>query len=139
MAQEMTDENQTDGSGQTARHSDRRFTLMTEENPNLSVDYLVSLGSKLTDESCCIQISYVPDKLLLRPEAFEHYLHSFDDQDVSSLEYLALTVLTDINNEVVPRWVQVRAKSESSNHRILVEDRQPIWENEELLSRIQKF
>ncbi|WP_420549371.1 hypothetical protein [Curvivirga sp.] len=119
--------------------SDRRFSLVTVENPNLSIDYLVSLGSKLTDESCCIQISYVPDKLVLKPEAFEQYLHSFDDQDVLSLEALALNVLIDLNNEVVPRWVQVRAKSESSNHRVLVEDRQPIWENEELLSRIQKF
>ncbi|MDX1737443.1 MAG: hypothetical protein R3261_04365 [Alphaproteobacteria bacterium] len=117
----------------------RRFILVTEENPNLSIDYLISLSGKLNDEESAIRITYVPDKLLLSPDAFEHYLHSFEDDLLAAPERLALAILDDFNNELVPRWVQVQVQFHSSNHQILIEDRQPIWDNAGLLARLQKF
>ncbi len=117
----------------------RRFTLETKENTNSSLDYLVALSAKLPDELANVNIYYVPDKLLLRSDVFELYLHNFKDEETYSLEELALMILDDLNNELIPRWVQVSVNSDHEKHRVLIEDRQPIWENKDLLSRIEKF
>lgn len=129
----------SDTSSDKGGNSHRRFTLVTQENPNSSIDYLIALGAKASDELSRVSVNYVPDKLLLQHEAFEHYLHSFKHDEIHSLESLALTILDDLNNEVIPRWVQVCIISTETNHRVLVEDRQPIWSNENLVSRVRKF
>ncbi|MBO43625.1 MAG: hypothetical protein CMM28_07865, partial [Rhodospirillaceae bacterium] len=73
--------------------------------------------------------------------SFEHYLSTLDQTNWQNLETLALEILDDINNEVVPRWAQIvlnSANDKSSNgHRVLVEDRQPNWENVSLLRHLK--
>jgi 7-cyano-7-deazaguanine reductase len=61
----------------------------------------------------------------------------------ASLEALATAVLDDINNEVVARWVQVVISAPAPDepgvdgHSVMLEDRQPKWENDSLLSRLR--
>ena len=54
-------------------------------------------------------------------------------------------ILDDINNEVVARWVQITVSSPDPTdsalefHGIVLEDRQPKWDNPALLSRLKRF
>ncbi len=57
-------------------------------------------------------------------------------------EELALAIIEDINNEVVPRWVQVQIETRTdtpqpnaSAYRVLIEDRQPNWDNPQITAR----
>ena len=91
--------------------------------------------------SAHLRLYYVPDKYVLNPISFEHYLMALDQTDWQNLETLALAILDDINNEVVPRWVQILIQSTNdksgNGHRVLVQDRQPNWDNAPLLDRLR--
>lgn len=116
----------------------RRRLLDTVPNPNRKLDYLTSLCDALLDGSLVVTLTYVPGKLLIRSEAFAAYLAAFPAP--ASLEALAIELLDDINNEVVPRWVEVRleqAAPTGSGHRVIIEDREPKWDNPALLSRLR--
>ena len=118
----------------------RQSTLETAPNPNPGIDYVSQLSVKAIDDYATVHIRYIPDKLLLTTEAFEMYLHAFSPSDFESLEDLTLTILDDLNNELVARWIQVaveaNAKGLDRGHRVMVEDRQPKWDNPFLLSRL---
>lgn len=116
----------------------RRRLLLTTPNPSRKLDYLTRLRDALPDGGAVVTLTYVPGKLLVRPAAFAGYLAAF--AATSSLEALALEVLDDVNNEVVPRWVEVRAELASPTataHEVIVEDREPKWDNPTLLSRLR--
>ena len=76
--------------------------------------------------------------MLLKPEALKAYLDAVGALEWTHLESLGLSILSDLNNELVPRWVQVAVSSTSAgmNHRVTLEDRQPRWDNPGLLARI---
>ena len=121
----------------------RQSTLETAPNPNPGIDYICQLSVKAVDDYATVSLYYVPDKLLLTTEAFEIYLHGFDSAELNSLEELALGILDDLNNELVARWIQVRVEADAKGldrgHRVMVEDRQPKWDNPFLLSRLSSF
>lgn len=141
----MIDQNDAGGTEMSEDQSRfaRRSRLETIPNPNAAIDYLCGLSAHAQDDSAIIHIRYVPDKLLLPTQSFGHYLHDLHLAPETSLEELALVILDDINNEVVPRWVQIRVdaddKSLDRGHRTLIEDRQPRWDNKALLARVELF
>ena len=53
------------------------------------------------------------ESMTLQSEAFARYLAAFEQGSEKTLEQLAIAVLEDINNEVVPRWVQIVATRDS--------------------------
>ncbi|MDQ2103512.1 hypothetical protein [Azospirillum isscasi] len=115
----------------------RRALLTTQPNPDARHDYLVELsgepapGTRLT-------LRYVPDRLVAVPDAFAAYLASVAAD--GTLEGMALAVLDDVNNELVPRWAEVTAERAAPvPHRVLVEDRQPNWDNPHLFSRMRRI
>lgn len=131
----------SDGNPTTTRLADRREILATRANPQSGLDYLVAIDTAAVSGRA-IQLRYVPDKLLLRPEAFDAYLSTLTSGSEMPAEELALAIIEDINNEVVPRWVQVKIKStargqepNSSAYRVLIEDRQPNWDNPQIIAR----
>ena len=70
----------------------------------------------------------------------DEYLALVSGQPWSSIEEFAAAVLADLNNQLVPRWVSVvvtlsRPRG-SAEHTVIVEDRQPNWDNRALLARI---
>lgn len=132
-----------------APHHQRRETLRTRDNPQPAREYLVILHRALRGSGLLVRLCYVPDKLLLDPEGLEAYLAEFSGETVGAPEDVALAVLDDMNNEVVPRWIQVavfqvmpedRASASEIpgryGHAALAEDQQPNWSNPGLLRRI---
>jgi hypothetical protein len=105
------------------------------------LDYLIAIDAPATPERA-IQLRYVPDKLLLLPDAFETYLAALMASGETPVEEMALAIIEDINNEVVPRWVQVQIENgvnspdpTSSTYRVVIEDRQPNWDNPQIIAR----
>ena len=125
----------------------RRDLLETSVNPDKRLDYVVTLqGSISTDinehRPATVRLRYVPDALILLPPAFLNYLNTLGPLNWLSLEQLANTILDDFNNEVIPRWVQLNVtailgEDMEGEHSIVLEDRQPAWENERLVSRLK--
>jgi len=131
----------SEDSPQTASPAARRETLETRPNPQTSLDYLIAIDAPAAPERA-IQLRYVPDKLLLLPDAFETYLAALMASGETPVEEMALAIIEDINNEVVPRWVQVQIENgvngpdpTSSTYRVVIEDRQPNWDNPQIIAR----
>jgi 7-cyano-7-deazaguanine reductase len=126
----------------------RRGLLATESNPVQRIDYVVTLEGHVAGSgdrpALCVSVRYVPDKLLLTPRGLRAYLEGLAALGWRSVEETAVTVLEDLNNELVARWVQVAVSMREPRagldaHRVLVEDRQPRWENPGLLSRLSRL
>ena len=114
----------------------RREQLTTVPSPDARHDYLVDLAGDPTPGTR-LAIRYVPDRLIATPEGFAAYLAALDDFD-GGPEALALAVLDDLNNELVPRWAEVTVERVlPTPHRVVVEDRQPNWDNPHLFARMR--
>ena len=113
----------------------RRTLLSVTPNPENKLDYVVTLkgriGTAQTIRQATIQLRYVPDRFILKEDAYRQYLDALVDADWNSFEELAALILHDLNNEVVARWTQVTvAKSASADgserrHTVTIEDHQP--------------
>lgn len=129
--------------------NERRGLLTTSFNPDETLDYLTSIKGTLLNldnvESTLLNIQYVPDRLIIKPESFSNYLTALSDQTWKNLEELATTVLSDLSNQLIARWICVKATvAEGSypglgTHEVLIEDRQPEWNNPSLLLRCKTF
>ena len=128
----------------------RRGLLRMTPNPEGRLDYVVTLkghiGTTQESRQATVQLSYVPDKFILEDTAFRQYLDALADAEWSVIEELAALILHDLNNEVVARWARVSvartARSEAAEgserlHTVTIEDRQPHWDNQELLTRLK--
>ncbi len=86
-----------------------------------------------------------PTRWCCNRAAFRAYLDTLAGGSAASREDLAVMILDDINNEVVARWVQITVSSPDPTdsalefHGIVLEDRQPKWDNPALLSRLKRF
>ena len=126
--------------------NERRALLTTADNPDATLDYIAGLRGSLQAFSLAmptrIGVHYVPDRMIVEPSAFGRYLEALTVMDWESLEALATTILGDFNNQLVARWARVVATAPEEAypgvgaHEVMVEDRQPGWDNEALLSRL---
>jgi hypothetical protein len=114
----------------------RRAALGAQANPAPWHDYLVRWAGTLAGGTRLV-IDYVPDRQVLTPAAFAGYLALLEVGPWATLESLVVAVLDDLNNELVPRWVQVAAhhRQGTTRHHAVAEDRQPDWDNPGLLAR----
>lgn len=129
--------------------TNRRQLLTADRNPGARLDYVVALEGGIPGDAAVgprtVGLRYVPDKLVLQPAAFGRYLDALAAQTWGSLEDLAVTILDDVNNEVVPRWVQATVSLPDTRHAgveshgVILEDRQPKWDNPALLSRLRRY
>src|SRR5262245_22005241 len=97
----------------------RRARLTAEANPGGRLDYLVTLTAAIG--AAQVTLRYVPDRLVLAPCAFAHYAAEMAG-DWPTPEALAIAILHDVNNEVVPRWLQVdlRSSAAGTEHAVAV-------------------
>jgi hypothetical protein len=117
----------------------RRALLQHRGNPRADIDYVVSFEGR-TAGGARVCLTYVPDKLLLDARAFAAYAAVLGAD--AGIEPLALDILDDIGNEIVPRWVRVAVSmpDEGSGprlHSVVAEDRQPNWDNPRILANVQ--
>tara|TARA_B100000214_G_C23430139_1_gene384448 strand:- start:93 stop:479 length:387 start_codon:yes stop_codon:yes gene_type:complete len=111
-----------------------RTFLKTTPNPNPKLDYLTELRKQISS-TLSVTLTYIPDKLLLRPEAFIGYLEVALPALAEPYESFAHVFLEDVNNEVVPRWLRVVVISEKiPTRRIVLIDSQPKWNNASILA-----
>ena len=128
--------------------SARRQLLLHDANPSGRIDYVVSLSGPIPGDTppfpARLSLRYVPDRLILRPDCLKAYLAALRGMEWSALEALAVTVMDDFNNELVPRWILVAIHHDADRvpaidrHAIVLEDRQPRWDNRRLLDRLEK-
>lgn len=127
---------------------ERRALLKITANPDRKLDYLVTLSGHLFDDGGArqlVEVRYVPDKQVLDTGSFGTYLEALSNHPWDNPEDLAVTVLTDINNEVVSRWVQVKVGLPElphpavDSHGVVIDDRQPGWDNPALLGRLVRI
>lgn len=130
----------------SARHTlQRRRRLKTMPGPESRVDYLVTLSGNFDARGLAGDVEavlrYAPDRLVLRPEGFHDYLQVMGGHPWAGLEDLAVAMLADLNSELVPRWVRVslasRPRGAGENQRVVIEDRQPEWDNPALTARLE--
>jgi hypothetical protein len=127
---------------------ERRGFLVTTVNPDKNLDYIVTLEGHLPHyhgQSPHITLRYVPDRMVLDSKSFGQYLEALAQVGWNLPEDLAVTVITDINNQVVSRWMQVTLKAPEllhhavETHSVVIEDRQPGWDNPGLLGRLSRI
>ena len=127
---------------------ERRSHLVSTANPDKALDYIVTLEGHLPNthsHSRHITLRYVPDRDVLDAKSFGNYLEALSQDTWDLPEDLAVTILTDVNNEVVARWVQVSLSVPElqhhavQTHAVVIEDRQPGWDNAGLLGRLERI
>ncbi len=122
-----------------------RETLRTRPNPNREVDYVVILEGTVRPRGAAaplnLTLCYVPDRLIVETGEWRKYLAELSAESMSTLEELAHRILFDVNNEVVPRWLSVVVCDDTPgpSHKVVIEDRQPTWDNPDLLRRIPQI
>jgi len=83
-----------------------------------------------------MRLRYVPDRDLLDPEALGDYVRAVD-VDGQTPEALAEMILEDINDQVIPCWLDVTLRRDGTiTHEVRIEDRQPRWNDKGLLARL---
>ena len=121
----------------------RRRLITTKPNPDESIDYMVWLDENLIiSEKIRLEfnIGYVPDRQVLEDDAISAYLQAVREELVVSIEHFGILVFSDFNNELVPRWIQITlTRSATTNgyiktHKLQFRDKQPNWNNQQLLS-----
>ena len=129
----------------TASSSSReQIKCISNQSPTL--DYVTSFSGVIRHRNDVvsgpvqIEVRYVPDKLVMDANSLPAYLEAVEFSPGDSLEQLAGTVLVDLNNEIVPRWLHVTATVDATmdvvRHSVTFEDRQPNWDNPALLARL---
>ncbi|MBF0248242.1 MAG: hypothetical protein HQL36_09260 [Alphaproteobacteria bacterium] len=127
---------------------DRRGLLSAAANPDKQLDYLVTLTGHMTSAGAgrhAVEVRYVPDKFVLEARSLGAYLDALASMTWENPEELAVTILTDLNNELVARWAQVRVNVPERHHHavethgVVIEDRQPGWDNPGLLGRLERL
>ena len=113
---------------------ERRALITTQANPDSGRDYVITQCGDLNGGS--VRMRYVPDKLIVTAEAFQNYLLALSGVTWESPEELSVTIISDVSNEVVGRWIQVVYTDEKNGHSILLEDQQPAWSGDGLISRL---
>ena len=117
----------------------RRERLTTAPNPDARHDYLVELQGEPAPGTRLI-IRYVPDRLIADAAGAASYLGALAVETGAAPEALAIAVLDDLNNELIPRWVEVAIERDQPlPHRVVVEDRQPGWDNPPFFARLRRI
>jgi len=92
----------------------RRALLDTASNPDGSIDYVTGVEGifSFDDDGTCasVIVRYVPDRLILKPNTVEDYLSALESAHWETIEEVAVTLLGDLRNELVARWLQVTVK-----------------------------
>lgn len=128
----------------------RRKLVHTKPNPHPQRDIVTEFHTQLTlprGKRIGIHVRYVPDKNLLVTDDYGQYLSMFETIEMVDVfsEELAGILVDDLNSEVVPRWVQVRLDVtyaggiNAMQKSVILEDRQPGWDNNNILLRIAKI
>lgn len=95
-----------------------------------------------SDTTFSVVFQYVPDRLILKAGFLSDYFEELAAEEWDSIERLTTTILDDLQNELVPRWVRVEVSTNLPDDSTVVrqtttaDDGQPGWQNDAVLSRL---
>ncbi len=114
----------------------RRDVLETLPAPQPRHDAVVVLENDCMGAK--LRLRYVPDRDVLVPESLGCYVGALARMPFTSLEETAQTILEDVNDQVIPNWIEVTLSrtGEEMRHEVRIEDRQPNWKERGLLDRL---
>lgn len=128
---------------------DRRALLASRPSPDGKLDYVAVVEGRILragrPSEIRIAIRYVPDRSVLIADSLGAYLQTLAADTWESLEEVGALVLNDINDCLVPRWIEVHVSTRQGfdaaieSHAVLLADRQPKWDNPGLLARLKKY
>jgi len=116
--------------------------LHTTPNPYKSKACCVSVLQEITldKQMFLLGLRYFPDKLLLDHKGLAAYLGTMVTRDGSKVEALAHSILEDIMDQIIPKWIEITLKQQQNKFGqtvlVTMEDRQPNWQDDALLSRL---
>jgi len=114
---------------------DRRALIEISPAPHPRHDAVVTHRADM--QGTKMRLRYVPDRDILNPDSLATYLEVVWNAD-TLLEEIAQTILEDINDQVIPSWLEVTLsrQTETTEHDVQIEDRQPHWKDRGLLDRL---
>ncbi len=119
-----------------------RDILSSSPNPHRHKNYVVAITQEITinQQAYLFGLRYIPDKILLNHQGLAGYLEQILTNAPAEPEILAHNILEDVSNEIIPKWIEINLLQEENksgqNILIIIEDRQPHWENDRLLNRL---
>jgi 7-cyano-7-deazaguanine reductase len=85
----------------------RREILEPTANPGSAGDYVITLRASIAraegTAAASVVLRYVPERQILTPANFERYIGEVGRLAWESLEAVAVAILDDVANELVPR------------------------------------
>ncbi len=118
----------------------RRACLKTMANPAADRDRISILSGELPNSGLMsggaihVDLRYIADRDIIAAAALAHYFEAAAQEPCETLEAYADLVLSDLNNELVPRWIWLRLKS--AGHQVIQQDQQPAWDDTGLLDTV---
>ncbi len=115
----------------------RRDILASSPAPLPHHDIIVILEDTCMGDR--LRLRYVPDRDVLDPESLTAYVDALGKISFASLEETAQLILEDINDRIIPRWLEVTLSrhADQMRHQVRIEDRQPHWKDRGLLDRLE--
>lgn len=120
----------------------RRSILRINKNPERSLDYISVLSGRFTPVADTVEhhvrLRYVPASAILDANAWQEYLSCVGNLSWASIEELTAIIVADANDQLVPRWIEVSitAIRDGTEHWVIMDDKQPGWDNEDILARL---
>lgn len=111
-------------------------------NPHKSKTYCVSVIQEITleDQVFLFGLRYIPDKLLLDHKGLAAFLEAMVIRDSGKPETLIHGILENIMDQIIPKWIEVTLRQQQNKFGqtvlVTMEDRQPNWQDDALLSRL---
>ncbi len=124
---------------------ERRAMLASSPNPDRSLDYISVLSGQLSPQPDMaphdVRLRYVPGSFILHPDAWQRYLAAIGSMTWDSMELMAVTMVGDTNDHLVPRWIEISLSSvrAGADMQVIVDEREPGWNNENILARLDSF
>lgn len=118
------------------RHQ-RREMIARSPMPQPRHDAVVALHMDIGGTS--VRLRYVPDRDQIDPGTFAAYLRRVFAAPAESLLSQAQTVLEDVNDQIIPCWLEVRLERTNADgvlEQALIEDKQPRWTDPGVLTRV---
>lgn len=96
------------------------MTIKTSPIPDSRKNWLITLE---ISEPVTIKIRVVPDKLIADHVSLKEYVQTAIKNNRSSPEGIILSIIENINNELIPKWLDVFYEHKGVS--VLIEDQQP--------------
>jgi 7-cyano-7-deazaguanine reductase len=106
-------------------------TVTVLRNPAPHHDYLIEWAGEAPGGNG-LKVRYVPDRDVITRQG---WLELLDALPAENAEAVAITLLGKLDDMLLARWIEVSVFTENG-HRVVIEDRQPGWQNAVFLSRL---